>query len=223
MDDRARELIQEITRELSPVEGELRSHPYLADVEAGRVRREDLRVFAGEQFHIIRSDLRSVALLVSRFGAVPSGAFFQGVLAGEAAALAALRPFASAVGLDAGLLEAYEPVPGAHAYTAYMAWLGLYGSDAEVAAGYLVNFTAWGESCGRMGRALRDRYGLGPAEVAFFDLFARPPAGFASEATAVVAAGLARGIEPRHIKRAARLLQGYEKLYWDTVHALSRH
>jgi hypothetical protein len=33
--------------------------------------------------------------------------------------------------------------------------------------------------------------------------------------------GLARGVDPRPIKRAARLLQGYEKLYWDTLHALS--
>ncbi len=38
---------------------------------------------------------------------------------------------------------------------------------------------------------------------------------------AVVAGGLARGVDPRLIKRAARLLQGYEKLFWDTLHALS--
>ncbi len=39
---------------------------------------------------------------------------------------------------------------------------------------------------------------------------------------AVVKGGLARGAGARLIKRAARLLQGYEKLYWDTLHALSR-
>jgi hypothetical protein len=37
----------------------------------------------------------------------------------------------------------------------------------------------------------------------------------------VVAGGLSRGGEPRLVKRAARLLQGYEKLYWDTLYALS--
>ncbi len=36
----------------------------------------------------------------------------------------------------------------------------------------------------------------------------------------VVANGLARGADSRLVKRAARLLQGYEKLYWDTLHAL---
>ena len=38
----------------------------------------------------------------------------------------------------------------------------------------------------------------------------------------VVADGLAGGAEPRLVKRAARLLQGFEKLYWDTLHALAR-
>jgi pyrroloquinoline quinone (PQQ) biosynthesis protein C len=184
------------------------------------VRREHLICFAGEQYHIIRSDLRSVALLVNRFGTTPSGPFFQTVLGGEASALAALRAFAAAIGMDDARLQAYEPAPGAHAYTAFMAWLALYGSEAEVAAGFLVNFAASDANCGRMGRALRDRYGLTQETTAFFDLFAAPPAEFESQAMAVVANGLARGADSRLVKRAARLLQGYEKLYWDTLHAL---
>jgi hypothetical protein len=217
----AQRLVDEIRRELTSIEQGIRRHPYLEAVEAGRVRREDLARFAGEQHHIIRSDLRSVALLVNRFGATPSGPFFQAVLAGEAAALAALGTFATAVGMDQARLDAYEPAPGAHAYTAFMAWLALYASDAAVAAGLLVNFAAWGANCGRMARALRDHYGLGADATAFFDLFAAPPAGFEEQAMAVVAGGLARGADPRLIRRAARLLQAYEKLYWDTLHALS--
>jgi len=217
----AEKLVEEIRRELAPVEQEIRRHPYLAALETGRVRREDLTRFAGEQHHIIQSDLRSIALLVNRFGATPSRPFFQAVLGGETAALAALGTFAAAVGMDDARLQAYEPAPGAHAYTAFMAWLALYGSEAEVAAGFLVNFAAWGANCGRMGRALRDRYGLTEKATAFFDLFAAPPAEFEGQAMAVVAGGLVRGVDPRLIKRAARLLQGYEKLYWDTLHALS--
>ncbi len=48
----------------------------------------------------------------------------------------ALQVFARALGLDETDLYLYEPLPGAHAYTAYMAWLALYGSEAQVAAGY---------------------------------------------------------------------------------------
>jgi len=219
---RAPQLIRTLKKELEPIECRIRRHPYLDEVEAGRVSREGLQIFAGEQYHIIRSDLRSVALLVNRFGSAPSGPFFQALLSGEAAALAALRAFADAVGLTESRLQAYEPDPGAQAYPAYMAWLALYGSDAEVAAGFLVNFAAWGANCGRMSRALRARYRLGKAETAFFDLFASPPAEFERGALAVLESGLERGAEPRLIKRAARLLQGYEKLYWDTLLALSK-
>lgn len=214
---KATPLIRTLRKELEPVEREIRRHPYLDLVEAGRVGREDLRVFAGEQYHIIRSDLRSVALLVNRFGSGPSGPFFQGTLSGEAAALAALRDFARALDLDERRLQEHEPLHGAQAYPAYMAWLALYGSDAEVAAGFLVNFAAWGANCGRMSRALRTRYRMGKAETVFFDLFASPPTEFERGAVAVVESGLARGADPRLIKRAARLLQGYEKLYWDTL------
>lgn len=218
----ARSLMEEIGRDLESVEREIRSHPYLAELEAGRIRREDLKRFAGEQYHVIRSDLRSVALLVNRFGVSASGPFFHGVLGGEAAALDALRAFARALGMNEALLEAYEPAPGALAYSAFMAWLALYGGDAEVAAGFLVNFSAWGANCGRVSRALRTQYGLRETDTAFFDLFAAPPGNFEAGALAVVDGGLARGADPRLIKRSARLLQGYEKLFWDTIHALSR-
>lgn len=214
---RAAQLIRTLRKELGPVESEILSHPYLNEAEAGRLTRDDLRVFAGEQYHIIRSDLRSVALLVNRFGSSPSGPFFQGILGGETAALAALRVFADALGLNERRLQAYEPHPGCQAYPAFMAWLALYGSDAEVAAGFLVNFAAWGANCGRMSRALRARYRMGKTETAFFDLFASPPAEFEGQALAVVESGLKRGVKPRLIKRAASLLQGYEKLYWDTL------
>jgi hypothetical protein len=88
-----------------------------------------------------------------------------------------------------------------------------------VAASLVVNFAAWGANCGRMSRALRDRYGLTNEATAFFDLFAAPPDEFENQAMTVVAGGLARGAEPRLVKRAARLLQGFEKLFWDTLHA----
>jgi hypothetical protein len=209
----AETLVEEIRADLSPVRDQLLTHGYVSAVEEGLVQLERLRPFACEQRAIISSDLRSVAHLVSRFG----GDFFMDVLAGEHAALRALGTFATALGLDAADLEAYEPMPGAHAYAAYMAWLGAYGSDAEVAAAYLVNFPAWGENCARLSRALTGRYGLTPDQVRFFDLFAEPDGGFEESALAVISVGLEHGVSERRVRRAARLLQGYELLYWDAL------
>ncbi len=206
-------LVEEIRADLAPVRDQLLSHAYVSAVEEGLIQLEQLRPFACEQFAIVSSDLRGVAHLVSRFG----GDFFLEVLAGERDALEALGTFATALHLSRRDLEEYEPLPGAHAYAAYMSWLASYASEAEVAAAYLVNFAAWGENCARMSRALTERYGLTPDQVRFFDLFAEPAGNFEAGALDLIAAGLERGVPERRVRRAARLLQGYELLYWDTL------
>jgi len=211
-------LLRRLREELKPVEAKILGHPFLTALERGEVPRGGLQEFARQQYHIIASDLRSVALAVAR---APGGAaqdFFRHALEGEAAAFEALRAFATSLDLTEEALRAADPHPGAFGYSAYVTWLACYGSAAEFAAAFLVNLPAWGANCGRVSRALQSRYGLSSAAVAFFDLFATPPAGFEEAATAVIADGVARGVEPALIRRAAHLLQGYELLYWDTLH-----
>jgi thiaminase len=217
----AKVLLEEIRQELQPVKEQLLRHPYLRALEEGKIGQESLRLFAGEQYNIIASDLRSVAHLASRFGGAPSRDFFLGILQGERAAWDSLLTFARALGLSEAQLREHEPLPGAHAYTCYMAWLALYGSDAAIAAAYLVNFPAWGDNCARLSRILKERFCLDEKEVAFFDLFASPPATFEASALSVIQQGLDGGGEPRLIRRAARLLQAYELMYWDTLYKTS--
>jgi pyrroloquinoline quinone (PQQ) biosynthesis protein C len=209
------QLIESIRAELAEMSQRLLTHPYVAAVEQGRVQAPQLRPFACEQHLIISSDLRSVAHLVCRFGTE----FFLDVLQGERSALAALSPLAAALGIGAEDLRDYEPLPGAQSYSAYMAWMAAYASEAEVAAAYLVNFQAWGANCKRLGSALRNRYGLDDEQVAFFDLFATPVEGFEESALAVIRGGLDAGLSERLVRRAPRMLQGYELLYWDTLYA----
>ncbi len=217
----AKALLEGIRQDLQPVTEQLLGHPYVKALEEGQIGREKLRLFAGEQYSIIASDLKSVAYLLSRFGSAPSRDFFLGILHGERAAWDALLTFVNALGLSEAQLSEHEPAAGAHAYTCYMAWLALYASDAEIAAAYLVNFPAWGQNCGRLSRILKERFGMGEKEVAFFDLFASPPTTFEANALKVIQQGLDRGIEPSLIQRAARLLQAYELMYWDTLYRAS--
>src|SRR3954469_19865230 len=58
----ARKLIKELRRELADVEEQIRRHPYLTALERKQVSQNNLKAFAGEQYHIIQSDLRSDAL-----------------------------------------------------------------------------------------------------------------------------------------------------------------
>ncbi len=217
----AKTLLEGVRQDLQTVTEKLPCHPYVQALEEGKIGQEKLRLFAGEQYIIIASDLKSVAYLLSRFSSTPSRDFFLGILQGERAAWDALLALADALGLSEAQLSEHEPLAGAHAYTCYMAWLALYASDAEIAAAYLVNFPAWGQNCGRLSRILKERFGLGEKEVAFFDLFATPPVTFEAGALSIIQQGLDRGIEPNLIQRAARLLQAYELMYWDTLHGAS--
>ena len=95
-------------------------------------------------------------------------------------------------------LLSYEPRAGAQAYPAFVAWLALNGSRADVALAFLANLAAWGTNCGRVAAALRDRYSAEEEAVAFFDFFATPPPGFEEPARSTPA-------------------RGYELLFWDTL------
>jgi hypothetical protein len=212
----ALQLVENIRSDLKPLEERISDHPYLKALEEGRVSLDSLKVFAGQQHHIISSDLRSIALLLSREGVRPSRRFLMSVLQGEAAALDALHAFTEALGQNINDLEAFEPLPAAHAYCTFVAWLALYGCDAELAGALFVNFPAWGANCGRMRAALHGKYGVGPPALAFFDLFADMPS-FEQEAVAIMQDALDRGLPARLIHRAARMLQSYELMFWDAM------
>ncbi len=178
---------------------------------------ERLRAMAGEQWTIIASDRRAFAVLASRFPTPVAGDFFLSMAEGEGQAMSLLRSYASWVGLDEVGLHAYEPRAGCQTYTAYVSWLALNGSRADVALAFAANLAAWGDNCGRLARALRERYGAPEEAVAFFDFFATPPEGFEARILAVVDEGLAAGESSARAQRAAPLLQAYEQMFWDTL------
>jgi hypothetical protein len=192
--------------ELAPVDRRLADHHYLVELESGRVPVKSLQAFAGEQRAIIASDRKSFEHLAHRFPNQPASEFFRDLAFGEAEALRLLERFATTVGLR----DDYEPLAGCQAYPAFVAWLALNGSPADVALAFLANLETWGRSCARMREALRPAYG--DDAVAFFDFFAAPPDDFEPRALALIATG-----DPSSARRAARLLQAFELLYWDTL------
>jgi thiaminase len=217
MDAAAWNLVESVRQELQPVSANILNHPYLRALRDGRIEREGLRLFAAQQSYIIGSDLRSVAFMVARAGSERSRAFFLELLEGERAAQNALAGFRAAVERDTATPASDEPLPGAFAYCAFVAWLSLYASEAEFAGALVINLPVWGANCSRMAESLRSKYGLSETDVAFFTLFATAPPGFEERAAAVVAEGLERGVTRESIRQAARLLQGYELLFWDTM------
>jgi thiaminase len=212
----AKEVVEKIRTDLRPLDEKILGHPYIMALNKGKVSQDSLRTFAGQQYHIINSDLRSIANLLSRHGHLPSRPWLLAMLQGEAAALDALFTFAGKLSVSEGALKIFEPIPAAYAYCTYVAWLGMYGSDGELAGALLVNFAAWGANCGKMGKALQEHYGFTKEGVSFFDLFFQMPP-FEKQVLEVIRGALDRGIEPVLIHRAARMLQAYELMFWDAM------
>lgn len=213
----AQALCTRIRQDLIDVEERIKGNSWLAELEAGRLSTGALRAFAGEQLHIIPSDMRSFEMLAQRFGTDPAHGYLTGMVAAERAALGALEAFASAVGLDSAARCSFEPVPGCQVYPSYVARLGRDGTPAQIAGAFLVNLEAWGTCCARMAAALPANYQISREGCAFFRHFAGPATELEQASLAVIETGLAHGADPVGIARAARLLQAYELLFWDSL------
>ncbi|MGH7542557.1 MAG: hypothetical protein ACREK7_01335 [Gemmatimonadota bacterium] len=215
-----RRLLDDIQADLRPIEEEIATHVFPGAIESGSVPIEALHAFVGHQRAIVASDLRSIALLVHRYGDTLAGPFLMGVLEGERVAQDRLVVLARRAGMSDADLRAFEVSAGGFAYGTYMAWQALYGSAAEFTAGILVNFPVWGLNCGRLGRGLRTHYGFTPEDTAFLDGFAEMPS-FDEPAISIIQDGLDHGVKAADVHRAARLLQAYEKLFWDAMASAS--
>jgi thiaminase len=213
----AGELVAQTQRELVETAEAIRSHRFLERLRTRDVPDERLRTLAAQQHAIVTSDRRSFAQLAARFPSGLAGEFFLGMAEGEGVALDKLRGLADWLGMTDDELLAHEPHPGAQAYPAFVAWLALNGSRADVVLAFLANLAAWGENCGKVAAALRETYGAGNDAVAFFDFFASPPEDFEPRALEVLNEGLAAGDSPVLARRATRLLQAYELSFWDAL------
>jgi thiaminase len=67
--------VEQIRSDLRPLEDKVMGHSYLKALDEGRLQRDQLKVFALQQHHIISSDLRSIALIVSRQGDATQSSF----------------------------------------------------------------------------------------------------------------------------------------------------
>ena len=213
----AQALCSRVREGLADVDERIRRNSWLAELEAGRLSATALRAFAGEQFQIIPSDVRSFQMLAQRFAADPAHGYLTGMVTGERVALQALEAFAHAVGLDGPACQGYEPVAGCQVYPSYVARLARDGTPAEVAGAFLVNLQAWGSCCARMADALPSAYQLAEEDCAFFAHFAGPTTELERISLEVIDAGLAQGVDAARIARAARLLQAYELLFWNSL------
>ncbi|MGX5208184.1 transcriptional regulator [Streptomyces violaceus] len=216
----ARDLLRTTTTRLAP---DPRSNPLVPRIAHGTAPRTTLAALALEQSWVIPADRRAFLHLAERslVAAPEAAAFFRSLAEGEALAEELLPSLTQACGVDEETAASYEPLAGCQTYPAYVAWLSLNGSPADVVLALTANFSAWGGYCATITKALRVHYGFTDEARAFFDFFAEPSPELDRAATAAVQAGLDAGQLNESLAAGyGRLLQHYEAMFWDALSAV---
>jgi hypothetical protein len=91
-----------------------------------------------------------------------------------------------------------------------------YAAAREFALAITINMPVWGSNVTRLGNALRSRYGI--REVGFFDVFKGPYTEL--EDRAVRIAGDLDGESAVRVMNMARIIQAYEKAFWDAIYSV---
>jgi hypothetical protein len=210
----ARDLLKTTIATLAPDPG---ANPLVPRIADGTAPVATLAALALEQTWVIPADRRAFEHLAVRSEATDSeaSAFFTVLAEGEALAGERLVAFARACDAEEAL---YEPLSGCQAYPAYVAWLALNASPADVVLALTANFSAWGGYCATIAKALRDHYGFTDEACAFFDFFAQPSPDLDRLATAAVGAALNAGrLDEKRAHTYGRLLQAYETSFWSAL------
>ncbi|MFJ6556584.1 transcriptional regulator [Streptomyces luteogriseus] len=213
----ARYLLETTTAALAP---DPHANPLAPRIADGTAPLTTLAALALEQTWVIPADRRAFEFLSARGEATgPQAAAFFTVLAeGEALAGERLTAFTRACGVDEPGEASYEPLPGCQAYPAYVAWLALNASPADVVLALTANFSAWGGYCATIAAALRERYGFTDESCAFFDFFAQPAPELDRLAVAAVQEALDTGrLDAERAHTYGRLLQHYEAMFWNAL------
>ncbi|MEU9630367.1 transcriptional regulator [Streptomyces luteogriseus] len=213
----ARDLLETTTAALAP---DPHANPLVPRIADGTAPLTTLAALALEQTWVIPADRRAFEFLSARGDATgpQAAAFFTALAEGEALAGERLTAFTRACGVDEPGEASYEPLPGCQAYPAYVAWLALNASPADVVLALTANFSAWGGYCATIAAALRERYGFTDEACSFFDFFAQPAPEPARLAVAAVQEALDAGrLDPQRAHTYGRLLQHYEAMFWNAL------
>lgn len=165
-------LLQDLRRELHPLLQRIVTHRYVHALEDGRVPREALQTLAAQQYHIVSQGLQNIALLLARYGHLPSRRKLNEFLQAEFAVRDAVLGFAEALGLDEAGLQAAPKLLEALMFSYYETFICVYGTDADLITAFYFDAQVWIANAMRVSRALQTHYGLSREAVRFFEMYA---------------------------------------------------
>jgi len=209
---RAKEILEEVRRELKPLNDQILNHPLLIDAEAGGLKIDVIKRFAINQWYIVNFDLRSLCIGASRTTNFQELKIFKQLVDGDYYALNELVKLMQELGLSTEDPLLHEVSSEAISYTHYISWLANYSTPQEFLFAGIVNLPVWGSAVTRFGKALKEKYGI--KNVGFFEAFKGPYEPLEGEVLKVVEGK----IEKNRVKRISKVIQDYEKKFWDSIY-----
>ena len=210
-----------INQELEPLRQRLLSHPLWTGIAKGKVQRETLRVFALQDWWLVREAYRLDALAVVGMSDLDMQELLLAKLVPKIGGYKLLLHFGEALGLSRADFDAVQPLAGCMALTNFFYWMLAYGSTPEKIAAVSASEDIFIQICARVGPALMRNYAMSSEEVAFFTAHEE----IGEQVTPIDALLLARydtAEDRQRITRAVRLSHEFELLFYDTVMAAPR-
>jgi thiaminase len=200
------------------------THPFCTEAEAGTLPREKLRTWCEQQYPILNYDTRSIGFMLARAENVDEKKFFTMLLDGAKEAEERLELLADELGAGIEALRGAQLFPRAQAYGHYLAWLAFYATPGEQVAAVTVNLPAYARVMARLKDALETHYDVRHTEYLELwslgleygsDPLGEAPPEWERQALVIVEHYSAERVR---MAEAARFLQSYERLFWDSVH-----
>ena len=210
-----------LTENLDPLRQRLLFHPLWTGIEQGTLPRETLRVFALQDWWLVREAYRLDALAVVGMPDLDLQDLLLAKLVPKIGGYRLLLRFGEALGLSRADFDAVEPLAGCMALTNFFYWMLAYGSVPEKIAAVSASEDIFIQICARVGSALMRNYAMNSEEVAFFTAHEE----IGEQVTPIDALVLARydtAEDRQRITRAVRLSHEFELLFYDTVMAAPR-
>jgi len=205
-----------LTQDLQPLREALLHHPLWARIENGTLPRERLRLFALQDWWLVREAYRLDALAIAAATDLEVQELLLAKLLPKVGGYKLLLRFGEAFGLSRAEFDAVEPLAGCMALTNFFYWMLAYGLPGEKIAAVSASEDIFIQICARVGPALVRNYGLSEEQVAFFTAHDE----IGTHVAPVDDLLLARYdtlVERERITRAVRLSHEFELLFYNTI------
>jgi len=205
-----------VTEEIRSLRRKILHHSLWDEIERGTLDRSRLRLFALQDWWLVRDAYRLDALAIASASDLEVQELLISKLIPKIGGYKLLLRFGEALGLSQKDFETVEPLAGCMALTNFFYWMLAYSSISEMLAAVSASEDIFVEICARIGPALQKNYGLSSDQVAFFTIHdeigkhVRPVDEF-------LLAKYNTPSERPKIIRAIRLSHEYELMFYDTI------